>query len=320
MFFEGSEKKAEIQVNTQQISLLTDFNDDFWLKFVNQAQAKILSSISNDDCKAYLLSESSLFVWHDRLVILTCGQTQLVNAIEFFIQHIGIENIEQLIYQRKNEYFAHQQPSCFGDDVKILSQYMQGKAYRFGEMDSHHNYVFHQNNHFIANKEDKTYELLAYQISEHASKMLTTPKLSAESIRQFLTLDSLLPDFIIDDFVFSPYGYSLNAIKGKQYLTIHITPQADSSYVSFESNLNLIDLAPKILNILAPASFDLLSFNEFDFHNKVISNIPSEYISKSLVNKKLSNGYEVCFANFIRPQQHFTPPTSLTVTGENHAL
>jgi len=320
LFFEGSEKKAEIQINAQKISLLHDLNETFWANLVDCSQAKILSSVSNTQCKAFLLSESSLFVWHDRLVILTCGQTQLVKAIEFFIQHVGINNITQLIYQRKNEYFAHQQPSCFSDDIKLLNQYMPGKAYRFGEMDSHHNYIFHQDNHFVANNNDKTYELLAYQISEYASQKLTTLNLDSKDIRQFLAIDEILPNFIIDDFVFKPYGYSLNAINEKNYLTIHVTPQADSSYVSFESNLNLITLAPKILTILAPASFDLLTFNEFDFYKKITSHIPQPYLSKSLVNKKLSNGYEVSFANFIRPQKQFTQPASLSLTGENHAL
>jgi S-adenosylmethionine decarboxylase len=313
LFFEGSEKKAEIQINTQKISLLNDFNDTFWATFVNCSKAKILSAVSNKYCKAFLLSESSLFVWDDRLVILTCGETQLVNAIEFFIQQIGVDNIEQLIYQRKNEYFSHQQPSSFEDDIKLLSQYVKGKAYRFGEMDSHHNYVFHQDNHFSAAETDKTYELLAYQISEQASQKLTTPNLDAKDIRQFLAIDTLLPNFVVDDFVFTPYGYSLNAINDKNYLTIHVTPQADTSYVSFESNINLIELAPKILSILAPASFDLLSFNEFDFRQLITTHIPAFYISKSLVNKKLSNGYDVCFANFIKPQQQFTQPKSLSL-------
>ena len=320
MFFEGSEKKAEIQINAQEISLLNDFDDNFWIDLVNCSCAQILSSINNNYCKAYLLSESSLFIWHDRLLIITCGQTQLINAIKFFIQKVGVDKIVQLTYQRKNEYFSHRQPSCFGDDIKVINHYMQGKAYRFGEMDSHHNYIFHQDNDFIASKKHKTYELLAYQISENASKKLTTPNLSCEDIRQFLAIDKLLPGFIIDDFVFKPYGYSLNAIKDHQYLTIHITPQADSSYVSFESNINLINLAGKILTILAPASFDLLSFNEFEFIDKITTNIPSEYISKSLVNHKLSNGYYVCFANFIRPQHQFVAPIKLTIAEDNHTL
>lgn len=320
MFFEGSEKKAEIIINDDNFSLLTDINDEFWQAFVGCCNAKILSTISNKYCKAFLLSESSLFVWQDRLLILTCGVTTLVNSIEYFLQNINSGLIKQVIYQRKNEYFAHAQLSCFGDDTKVLSKHFDGKAYRFGEMDSHHNYIFHQNNDYKAAKEDKSYGFLAYQISQKASKVLMSAELSNQNIRDFFQINNLLPDFLIDDFVFSPYGYSLNAIKGDRYLTIHVTPQTLSSYVSVESNLNLIDLTPQFLAILQPASFDLLSLNEYDFEVKVPATISNEYTTKALVKKQLSNDYFVCFASFIKPQEYFTEPVSLDLSGGSHAL
>ena len=320
MFFEGSEKKAEILIDPKQLSLLNDISDEFWQALVHSCNACILSRISNEQCKAFLLSESSLFVWDDRFVILTCGETQLVNSVEYFIRHIGADKLVHLTYQRKNEYFSRAQPSCFGDDIKLLSRYLPGKAFRFGEMDSHHNYVFHLDNDFNASKEDKTYELLAYQISTRASEKLTTPGLTSAQIRQFLRLEQLLPGFILDDHVFEPYGYSVNAIHADKYLTIHVTPQADSSYVSFESNLNLIEMAPVILEILQPASFDLLSFNELDFKQQCTGLIPPSYISKSLVEETLSNGYQVYFANYILPQNHFSQAIALDIAGENHAL
>ncbi len=300
--------------------MLNDVNDSFWQELVACCNAQIISRISNENCKAFLLSESSLFVWTDRFLILTCGVTTLVNSIEYFLKNIDNSHINQVIYQRKNEYFSHAQLSCFSDDTKILAQHMNGKAYRFGEMDSHHNYIFHQENSFIAAPEDKTYGLLAYQISEQASRSLTTPGLSAQCIRDFFNIDLLLPGFLIDDFVFEPYGYSLNAIKNDKYLTIHVTPQAMSSYVSFESNIDLVELAAQILAVLQPASFDLLSFNELDFVDKVQANISSDYISKALVKQTLTNGYFVCFANFIKPQLHFSKPAQLDLTGEDHAL
>ena len=320
MFFEGSEKKVEVLVHPEKLSLLNDVSDDFWALLVQRCNAQILSSIRNDSCKAFLLSESSLFVWDDRFLILTCGVTDLVNSAEFFIQEIGLDVIKHLTYQRKNEYFAHVQPTCFGDDIKLLSQYLPGKALRFGELDSHHTYMFHQTNDFKAEANDVTYELLAYQISENASSELTVPGLNVEDIRDFLKLDIILPNFILDDFVFDPYGYSVNAILGNDYLTIHVTPQADSSYVSFESSLDLIELAPTILKVLQPASFDLLTYNELDFAKKTQEFIPASYVSKSLVKDTLSNGYFVCFANYILPQSTFTQPSTLDITGENHAL
>jgi S-adenosylmethionine decarboxylase len=320
LFFEGSEKKATILIDQKEYSLLDNIDDDFWQQMVQCGDAHILSSIENNDCKAFLLSESSLFVWHDRLLIITCGNTQLVRSVEYFIQQVGMDKIQQVIYQRKNEYFAHAQPSTFGDDIKLLSQYMTGNAHRFGELDSHHNYIFHQDNDFQAQNNDKTYELLAYQISKKASDKLTTIGLTTKEIRAFLQLELLFSDFLLDDFVFDPFGYSINAIKGLQYLTIHVTPQENSSYVSIESNVNLIELAASFLAILSPKSFDLLSFNEFGFSELTETFIPKKYVATSLVNQHLTNNYLVCFTNYIVPQQTFSQATILNVVEQSHAL
>lgn len=320
MFFEGSEKKATIIIDNTRISLLNNMSNVFWQNFVAACHAKILSSTENECCKAFLLSESSLFVWHDRLTILTCGNTRLVHAIEYFIQQFGMENIKHVSYQRKNEYFAHAQPSSFGDDIKLLNQYMPARAYRLGELDSHHNYIFHQNNGYRVAKDNKTYELLAYQISAQASEELTKTNLLAIDVRNFLSLNSLFEGFKINDFVFQPFGYSVNGIRGDDYFTIHVTPQANSSYVSIESNLNLIELTPEILTILQPRSFDLLSSNELEFAELVKCYIPKAYVSKAFVRETLNNHMHMCFANYIMPQHNFMSATVLDVAGENHAL
>ncbi|NVJ65190.1 MAG: adenosylmethionine decarboxylase [Gammaproteobacteria bacterium] len=320
MFFEGSEKKAEIIIDAGRLSLLTDFDDAFWAQMVEHCQAKILSSISNEHCKAFLLSESSLFVWQDHLVILTCGNTRLVNAVEYFLQAIDPSLVLQVIYQRKNEHFAYAQPTNFIDDVKLLKSHTPGKAYRFGEMYSHHNYLFHSNQAYQAEASDKTYELLAYQISKDASEHLTDEGLSVTDIREFLRLDEWLADFELDDFAFEPFGYSLNALRGSDYLTIHITPQAHSSYVSFESNLNLIELTPTLLDILKPASFDLVTFNAEDFMSQAQAHLPDFYISKDLVESVLDNGYCVNFATYLRPQIEFGQPRRLDLAGDNYEL
>ena len=320
MFFEGSEKKAEIIIDATQISLIADLEENFWQALVQCCNAKILSTIENKDCKAFLLSESSLFVWHDRLLIITCGNTRLVHSVEYFIQQVGMSKIQQITYQRKNEYFAHAQLSSFGDDIALLGQYVKGQSFRFGELDGHHNYIFNQDTNFNLHQEDKSYELIAYQICQKASDKLTTLGLAANEIREFLQLDRLLAGYILDDFVFEPFGYSINAIKGMHYLTIHITPQASSSYVSIQANINLIALAPDFLRILAPKSIDLLSVNETDFSELTRQYLPQEYISKSLFQQHLSNNDLVSFANYILPQTVFNQAELLDVDDVSHTL
>ena len=327
MFFEGSEKKAEIIVDASRLSLLEAFDDAFWSDMVHCCHAQILSSIQNEQCKAYLLSESSLFVWADRLLVLTCGETRLVRAVEFFLTHLANTPhqgaVEHVIYQRKNEYLPQAQHSSFDDDVRLLNRYVPGKAWRFGEMHGHHNYLFHQQNDYQADSNDQTWELLLYSISKDMSAKLTAEKLQTADVRQLLAIDRLLPGFIIDDHVFEPFGYSLNAIKGDQYLTIHVTPQAHSSYISFESNINLVEQLDLVLGILKPAAFDLITFNANRLEDQLSTHLPLDYVSKERVRTRLDNGFEVSFGSYIHPQNDYRHPVALdtaTDTGDHHAL
>ena len=62
MVFEGSEKKIEIVVS-DSIGDLRSRGRKYWEKIVSKCNAEIISEVKNDDMIAYLLSESSLFVW-----------------------------------------------------------------------------------------------------------------------------------------------------------------------------------------------------------------------------------------------------------------
>lgn len=299
MFFEGAEKKVEVTISDSTYSLINDLPDSFWYELISCSDAKILSKIENDHCKAFILSESSLFVWHNRFVILTCGVTHLVNSVEFFIQKMGENAIGYLTYQRKNEYYSQAQPSCFDDDVKRLSLYIKGTSLCFGEIDGHHTSLFYQDDTSFRMDSNQTYEFLAYQISTKASEQLTRANLTHGKIRKFFQLDTLLNGFEIDDHVFEPYGYSINAIKEGKYITIHVTPQAESSYVSIESNINLNYLIPTMLNVLEPKSFDLLSFNNNTFEDDVIKKISTQYTNESRVQQVLKNDTVVSFSSYL---------------------
>ena len=80
-FFEGPEKKLEAVV-TPDFPPLRSLGDDMWRSVVEAAGAKILSVLRSEHCDAYLLSESSLFVYDDWFAMMTCGQTTLVAAFE----------------------------------------------------------------------------------------------------------------------------------------------------------------------------------------------------------------------------------------------
>lgn len=262
MFFEGSEKKIEM-ITSPEWGSLRALGRNFWVQMVARAQADILATLSNEHCDAYLLSESSLFVWHDRFLMLTCGTTRLVDAALYFLDHVPLEHIRFASFQRKNEYQSHLQKTSFREDIDLLGQRMPGCAYRLGHLDGHHNYVFHLDKPYRPAADDLTSELLMYHIRGEHADYLRSEGQDIEGIRRLLRLDELLPGFALSDWLFEPFGYSMNAIRDDRYATIHITPQEDSSYVSFETNLDLAStpLVPILLNQLNPGCWDLIRFH-----------------------------------------------------------
>jgi len=180
VFFEGAEKKLEIIVNDKE--LLWNFDDHFWDHVVEKSKASIISSIRNNDVRAYLLSESSLFVWRDRLLMLTCGETSLVDAATFFIEQIGCEQVKSLIFQRKNEYRSYLQKSNFEEDVKRLKNDVKGTSMRFGKIHGHHNLLFYTTNDFEASREDATSEFLMYDMESSISSFLMKEGLESRKL------------------------------------------------------------------------------------------------------------------------------------------
>ena len=163
MFFEGSEKKIEIQFRSS-VSDLRQRPRQFWDELVSKSQAQILSVIENNDLTAYLLSESSLFVSSNDIVMITCGTTQLIKAAEFLFESFSQEDIEAFFYERKNEVFPQAQPSSFQDDVKVLKKWFPGEAMRFGREDEHHLYLFASTMPFQPPSNDHTMEILMHGV------------------------------------------------------------------------------------------------------------------------------------------------------------
>lgn len=75
----------------------------------------------------------------------------------------------------------------------------------------------------------------------------------------------LCPGATIDETAFTPCGYSMNAILHDSYFTIHITPEKECSYASFETNTCLKDyssMVRNVLNVFRPKRFVLTMFGD----------------------------------------------------------
>ena len=137
---------------------------------------------------------------------------------------------------------------------------VDGVQIEFGDKDSHYTELYHLERRYKPSATDRTYELLMYSIDDLSSRYFSQQGLSASAIRRKLRLDEYLSGWQIDDFVFEPCGYSMNAIQGDRYCTIHLTPQHGYSYVSLETNDNLGGLISIPLTVLRPHSFDLVLY------------------------------------------------------------
>ena len=259
MFYEGTEKRLEIILKENELLQLPE---QFWKKMVAQAGAYILSKIENKHVCAYLLSESSLFIWKNRLLLITCGNTHLVKAAQFFQKKIGKERIQSLLFHRHHPIQPELQKSNFAQDSVLLNTDLQGGTqhwhgkYRgdlffFGELA----------NDALNNKQI----LMLHGLSGRFARRLQTGEASSKQIESTLALADFFPQLIIDQFTFSPKGYSLNAITENNYLTIHITPEKLSTYLSLESSFDSQVMQPFITHLIrlfAPLQSYLMHFNK----------------------------------------------------------
>lgn len=226
------------------------------------AGADILSVSSNQYCDAYVLSESSLFVWDHKILLITCGNTQLVIAALLLLEKAGVDHIESFTYQRKSECKPQLQATRFEEDCQQLRAKVAGKAYRVGHLDGHHHYLFCSHH---AAKLPQSTRLLMYQAKGNAAAYLQQENQVKSNILALLKLEQLLPNFHFDAHLFEPYGYSVNGLYHTQFLTMHITPQTDNTYVSLETNVShaaeLSLLLAQMLTLFNPSSWDVISVN-----------------------------------------------------------
>jgi len=263
-FFEGPEKKLEVVV-TPGFPPLRSLGDEAWRRVVEAAGAKVVSVLRSEHSDAYLLSESSLFVFDDWFVLITCGQTTLVDAVPQILKSVPEESIAFLVYERKSEHFPEHQSSTFYDDARRLQTMLPGRAICFGEEHGRNVQMFHTTRPYTPEKNDPTLEVLMHMIDEDVVEKFTSTRAPDKtSLALSSGINAILPGFTTSEHVFNPAGYSLNAVKGEEYYALHVTPEATGSYVSFETNYDfrghLSGLVGSIVELFRPRAFDVVTF------------------------------------------------------------
>lgn len=304
--FEGPEKKLEIILFSPNPHLRSN-NDGKWDSVVKASRAEIISTISTEYLDAYLLSESSLFVWEDRILMITCGRTTLVDAAPEILKIIDRSRIEFAFYERKSFMFPQEQPSDFEDDVSRLVKLFPGKSYRLGPANDDHVHIFYAANAQDKPKKDVTLQVLMHDpdpgvMAIFASEIDRKPA----DVENRSGLAAICPGMKKDSYLFSPCGYSLNAISDKNYLTVHVTPQPEGAYVSFETNVleeNYDALVERVISIFRPGRFSLVFTASMDPICRRLRRTVGRHFSGYDISEKsvyeFNSGYAVTFMNYI---------------------
>ncbi|MCF8094114.1 MAG: hypothetical protein K9J79_02010 [Desulfobacteraceae bacterium] len=310
--FEGPEKKLELILSEPDPELRSNA-DGRWDAVVHASGAEIVSSISSPEMDAYLLSESSLFVWDDRVLMITCGKTTLVKAVPELIRTLKQDRIGFFFYERKSLMYPNAQNADFEADVAGLAKHFTGKSYRLGPANYDHVHIFYasapekQGVPAPEEDEDETLELLMHELDPSVLKaFIPRAEESSADIEAQTGIDRLYPEMTNDSFVFKPYGYSMNRISGEHYVTIHVTPEESGSYASFETNApeaDYKDRIEQITEIFRPGRFTLVFTEAVSDRDPGEGKLPKKISGYRRPEKSLyefDSGYAVLFSNFVK--------------------
>ncbi|HMQ09802.1 MAG TPA: hypothetical protein PKC21_04200 [Oligoflexia bacterium] len=303
MNFDGPEKKCELRLLPNKKSLRA-LGYDFWENIVHQARAQILSHITNASCDAYLLSESSLFIYDHKCLMITCGQTDLAKAMNELVLFLGQEDISQFIYERKIGHFPEQHPYQIEDDYKLLSNHfkLERKVFNQEEISPIHFFSYEKPN--FETEEDGTIEILMHDLNPEVFSLFSNDqKNNFHDSNAYQKIKKLLEGFIIDEYFFDPCGYSLNAIHGKEYATVHVTPQKVGSYVSFETNMlhrgeRLNQIVLDCVEIFQSNTFDVVVFDTKEINWK--NELSESYIVEKQQEHLIQSQYHLMCRRYVK--------------------
>ncbi|GAA6024499.1 hypothetical protein JCM11491_004837 [Sporobolomyces phaffii] len=165
-----------------------------WEGMLDEVQCKVLSVIEGEETDAYLLSESSMFVWPHKLILKTCGTTTLLLGLPTLLriasEICGFKGVWRCFYSRKTFMFPDRQRGPHKDWAQEMSfldkLFENSSAYTVGRMNGDHWLLY------ITPPRDDV--LLPHALESSASLPPSNPKTALSSLSTSLsTTPSALP-------------------------------------------------------------------------------------------------------------------------------
>ncbi|PAN17211.1 hypothetical protein PAHAL_3G113800 [Panicum hallii] len=229
-------------------------------------QCAVVSAAGNTAFDAYVLSESSLFVYPSRAVLKTCGTTRLLRAVPVLLRAAGDElglALRSCRYSRGSYLFPEAQPfphDDFADEVRYLDGAVPSglrfrrasvmpASHRHSGQNRWHEYAASASDDDVTGKDDEHADgtphftvdvCMTNQDRALARQFFLTPGdgRTSHATGEAMTAASGLGDVnqrsLAFGYAFAPCGYSMNALDGARYATVHVTPEDGHSYASYE--------------------------------------------------------------------------------------
>ena len=387
--FEGCEKKVEIDFHLSSSDVdLRSIPRSALDSLLDLAKCTIISVQRNAHFDAYVLSESSLFIYPAKVMLKTCGTTLLLKCVSALLsaaRALGAQP-DFLQFSRSNFLFPSKQHfphRAFNEETDYLNEQLgiKGDAFILGSLNGArwHLYIWDFNELPASEYQQQTLEVIMFNLN--TDKMKTFYKhqgaadgdtytntlgvgqscTSGEEATRVSGIDRLLPGSVIDSHLFTPCGYSCNGrvdvpavqslarslhppstppssshptterkdeppsrlLVGKQgkhqqaYFTIHITPEPECSFVSFETNAVLpsyTSLVRHVVDTFQPGSFCVSLFvdggSDVSDSRAGLQWEHPGYVTKGTTHHAFQAGYNATVSQFeaVRPDHlHLAP-------------
>lgn len=330
--FEGPEKNLQIIFSMSNKFSLLQVRQSEWESILDKIQCSIVSSLSNEYCNSYILSESSLFVFKDRIILKTCGTIPLLRAVDDVIDLGTSRGLTPaaVLYWRKN--FAHPELQnelhrSFFSECSFLDarfgNYNPSKQ-RCGPLYQDHWCFYYVE---LDKKENfrpvyPTFEIKMHEVHPDISyHFIMDNKDDQSTVRR--ELRNIIPNCSMDEYFFDPCGCSINGLmpNTEEYQTIHITPENHCSYVSLETSYysaqhdSIATITRRTVDLFKPVSFLAV---EISTQPKLLSNISmNKYVEVAPCSMHLMNGIYITFWSYTLKNLESHPLAEVSISRNN---
>ncbi|WOL16030.1 S-adenosylmethionine decarboxylase proenzyme 4 [Canna indica] len=254
--FEGFEKRLELHFLGGHPLGLRRLCCDTVNQVLDAVQCTVVSAVGNRYFDAYILSESSLFVYPHKMVMKTCGTTQLLRSLPCLLRHTADLGLSLCAcrYSRGSFIFPQAQPfphTSFAEEVLYLEErlppslcFRRARVLPSNNSHSWHIYSAAASDAPLAegpSGSSLTVEVCMTELDRTLARRFFRKKgdkRSGDAAGADMTgaagIGGINPRALVCGFAFDPCGYSMNGLDRDRYSTIHVTPEDGHSYASFE--------------------------------------------------------------------------------------